>query len=135
MSNEPLDPPTDMTRTFSNPICKDTYNSLPRIYGKKKHNARTLKSPTHNRSEAEQSTSQVNNHYHSANEATSASKIKKRRVIRESSLKLSQPKLSTNCSKQKCSCKNHELSETKVKLHPVRKVLLPEIRRFELEDL
>lgn len=31
-----------MIRSFSNPICKETYNSLPKIYGKKKKKAKSI---------------------------------------------------------------------------------------------
>lgn len=46
LSSAQIEGTLEMTRTFSNPICKETYNSLPRIYGKKKKNIRQLKSST-----------------------------------------------------------------------------------------
>lgn len=32
----------EISRTFSNPICKETYDSLPKIYGKKKKKIRLI---------------------------------------------------------------------------------------------
>lgn len=51
--NRAITDETDFTRTFSNPVCKQTYNSLPKIYGKKKKpKIITLQSLTKNNKES-----------------------------------------------------------------------------------
>lgn len=74
MSEEPQLPPTlndtnaEMIRTFSNPVCKQTYNSLPRIYGKKKKNIRSAKSPNNHGPPSNEQSNAYFRHYYSANE-------------------------------------------------------------------
>lgn len=93
----------EMIRTFSNPVCKDTYDSLPKIYGKKNRKIHLAIPKSQNNT-----ANFTSKHYHSANEEHSATPAVKKKYNKERSAKLSQPKKLFKCSKKYCSCQKHQ---------------------------
>lgn len=72
--------PSDMIRTFTNPICKETYNSLPKIYGRKKRKTRLLTETGNETTTLDGKNRTKSQHYYSANEANAKSMVRKTSV-------------------------------------------------------